>query len=106
MKGDDMNKPIAALALTLLAAGAASAQTPPRRVQAPQSRFSIDTPIRDLIANPAAKAALDKEMPGISTHAMLPHFQHLSMRTLAASPHASIPASRVQALQAALAKIR
>ena len=92
--------------LSLGLAAAADAQTPPRRVQAPTSRFSIDTPIVTLIANPAAKAALDRHLPRLSGHDRLSEFQHMTVRALAASPHASIPASKVQALQAELIRIR
>lgn len=85
---------------------AADGQTPPRRIQAPTTRFSIDTPIRLLIANPAAKAALDRHMPRLSGHPRLAEFQDMTMRALAASPHAMIPNERVQALQAELIRIR
>jgi hypothetical protein len=105
-KEKTMNKLLVALSLGLGLAANATAQTPPRRVQAPTSRFSIDTPIVQLIANPAAKAALDRHMPNLSSHPQLAHFQNQSIRALAASPHASIPAARVQALQAELVRIR
>ena len=95
---------IALLAATL--AVPAGAQTPPRRVQTPVTRFSIDTPIEVLIANRAAKAALDRTMPGLSSNPRLGMFRKMSIRELAAHPHASIPASRVQALQAELIRIR
>ena len=94
------------IGLVTVAAASASAQTPPRRVQAPTTRFSIDTPIRELIANPQAKAALDRHMPNLSGHEQLASFQNMSIRALASHPHASIPNSRVQALQADLARIR
>lgn len=85
---------------------AATAQTPPRRLQAPASRFSIDTAIRDILANPAARAAVQRHMPSLASSEHLPRFQHMSIRELAATPHAQIPTGRIQALQADLVRIR
>jgi len=104
-------------------AGGADAQTPPRRgqpvanphgnmaaaprrIQPVASRFSIDTPIEMLIADRRAKAALDRHMPGLSANPRLSMFKKMSIRELAANPHAVIPAARIRALQADLALIR
>jgi len=48
-----------------------------------RARFSLDTPIVELIADARAKAVLDKDMPGLSDDASLAKFQTLSLRRLA-----------------------
>lgn len=95
-----------ALLLTLGMNMPAATKTPPRRVQAPVTRFSLDSTISALIAHPAAKAALDRHLPRLSGHPRLSEFRHMTLRALAASPHAQIPTSRIQALQTDLARIR
>ncbi|MBI0473906.1 hypothetical protein D9601_00825 [Sphingomonas sp. MA1305] len=47
------------------------------------THFSLDTPIADLLADPGARAVLDKDMPGLSTDDNLPKFSALSLRRLA-----------------------
>ncbi|NYD89556.1 hypothetical protein [Sphingomonas melonis] len=77
----------------------ASAERPAERVPAaPAGGFSLDTPIADLIADPRAKAILDRDVPGMSDDPNLPKFQTLSLRKLA-------PLSGGQMTPALLAKI-
>jgi len=47
------------------------------------AHFSLDTPIADLIADPAAKAVLDHDMPGLTDDENLAKFKPLSLRRLA-----------------------
>lgn len=65
---------------------------------APAGGISLDTPIADLIADPRAKAILDRDVPGMSDDPNLPKFQTLSLRKLA-------PLSGGQMTPALLAKI-
>ncbi len=44
--------------------------------------FSADTPLETVVANPAAKAVLDKDMPSISTHPAFDQFKAMSLRQL------------------------
>ena len=60
--------------------------------------YSLDTPIADLIAEPRAKAILDRDVPGMSDDPNLPKFQALSLRKLA-------PLSGGQMTPALLAKV-
>lgn len=59
------------------------ATTEPSTVVPKASHFSLDTPIADLIADPAAKAVIDRDMPGLSTDENLSKMQALSLRRLA-----------------------
>lgn len=95
---------VASLSLT---APAAAAQAPPRRVtKEAAGRFSLDTPIVKLLADPRAKAAVAKTMPTLARSPHLDKVQHLSMRELAANPHAVIAAAKLRALEAELRKIK
>jgi hypothetical protein len=60
--------------------------------------YSLDTPIADLIAEPRAKAILDRDVSGMSNDPNLPKFQALSLRKLA-------PLSGGQMTPALLAKV-
>ena len=74
-----------------------AAATPPVPAVA-AGGYSLDTPIADLIAEPRAKAILDRDVPGMSDDPNLPKFQALSLRKLA-------PLSGGQMTPALLAKI-
>ena len=74
-----------------------AAATPPAPAVA-AGGYSIDTPIADLIAEPRAKAILDRDVPGMSDDPNLPKFQSLSLRKLA-------PLSGGQMTPALLAKV-
>lgn len=52
--------------------------TPP----APVIKFSLDTPIAELIADRRAKAVLDKDLPGLSFDKNLDKFIHMNLRQL------------------------
>lgn len=45
-----------------------------------RASFTLDTPIADLIADPAAKAVLDRDLPGLSTDKNLDKFATLGLR--------------------------
>lgn len=47
------------------------------------SAYSLDTPIAALIADPRAKAVLDRDLPGLSSDENLDKFKTLSLRRLA-----------------------
>ena len=103
-----MMKPIiAAVLLGGTISHASFAQTPPtRKTHAAQSRFSIDTPIVQLMAHQHARAALAKVMPTLASSPHIKQFEHMSIRQLAANPHAVIAGAKIRALQAELAKIK
>ena len=59
---------------------------PPGTAEAPspavRSVFTLDTPIQDLVADPGAKAVLDKDLPGMSDDENFDKFKMLSLRSL------------------------
>lgn len=54
---------------------------PPVPTAATGALFSLDTPIEQLIADPRAKAVLDKDLPGLSDDKNLPRFRAFSLRS-------------------------
>jgi hypothetical protein len=56
------------------AAPAATADT-----AAPAAKYGVNTPIEQLLADPAAKAVLEASIPGISMHPSLDQFKAMSL---------------------------
>lgn len=74
---------VTALALTLMAATPVLAQTPLAAPAAAQSAtYSADTPLETVVADPAAKAALDKTLPNLAKHPAFEQFKGMSLRQL------------------------
>lgn len=78
---------VTALAPTLMAVSPALAQTTPAPAPATTTAatvaaFSADTPLETVVANPAAKAALDKTLPNLAKHAAFDQFKAMSLRQL------------------------
>jgi hypothetical protein len=76
-------------ALTLAAfaflAPVAQAQTAPAAPAAPvqavaAAKFNLDTPIEALVADDKAKAVLEANIPGVSTHPAYEQFKAMSLR--------------------------
>ena len=77
----------AALALTA-AAGAASAQSTTTTTTVQQTtttsgaKFTTDTPIETIAADPAGKAVLDKDFPGLTSHPAYDQFKGMSLKAV------------------------
>jgi hypothetical protein len=99
---------LAAAVLTLAGASAALAQSAPSSpppVEASSQALSIDTPIETLVATPPAKAALDADIPGLTTHPMFDRFKHETLRTLAPKFGGTITDKDLAKVQADLAAL-
>lgn len=75
------------IATTLLfgAAPAAMAQTAPAPAAAPAkpaARYDLTTPIEKIVADPAAKAILDKDLPSLTTNPAFEAFKAMSLKDL------------------------
>ena len=51
-------------------------------VAAAISAFSIDSPIEQLVANPATKTVLDTDFPGLTAHPAYEQFKAMSLKQL------------------------
>lgn len=96
------------LTAALLVATPVLATTPVKPAPAPApvaapaattaAKLSVDTPIEALVADPRAKAVLDANLPGMTTHPMYDSFKGMTLGQLA-------PMSQGQITDAALAKV-
>ena len=67
--------------------------------------FSIKTPIEKIAANPAARAVIDAELPGFTTHPMYEQFKTMSLDALDAMFPGAVPRERIDAVDKALRAI-
>ncbi|WP_219892381.1 hypothetical protein [Aquisediminimonas profunda] len=73
----------AALFASLSTAAGAQTVTGPAPAAAAVAAFSIDSPIEQLVANPATKAVLEADFPGVTTHPAYEQFKAMSLKQLA-----------------------
>lgn len=106
-----MNSIRSCLAAAVLALGlqtAAYAETSPPQAAptlAHAADFTVDMSVRRLLANPQAKAVLDRYLPGLATN---PHYfviQFWSLRQVAASSNGRLTDAHLVQIGAALARI-
>ena len=100
---------IAALAaLATLAAAPALAQTPaPAPAAAAAGALSVEkTPIETLVANPAAKAVLDKDLPGLTTHEAYDQFKAMTLTQVAPMSQGAITDEALKKVQADLDQVK
>jgi hypothetical protein len=72
------------LAAALMLPVVASAQTAKPAAPAPAAaKFTLDTPIETIVADPAGKAVIDKDLPGTTTHPMYDQFKGMSLNQVA-----------------------
>ncbi len=68
--------------------------------------FNGDTKLGDVLDNPAAKAVLEKHLPGIENAGpMLAMARGMSLKTVAGFPQANISPEKLQAILADLGKL-
>lgn len=60
----------------------AAQDAPAAAGEATAAKYTLDTPIETLAADPAAKAVLDKHLPGTTTHASYDMFKTMSLRAV------------------------
>lgn len=103
-----------ALALSVLAAGPLFAQTmpapapaaAPAPAPATAPKYTLDTPIETIAADPAGKAVLDADMPGLTTHASYDMFKSMSLTQLAPMSQGKITEAGLARAAADLAAIK
>jgi hypothetical protein len=101
---------VAAIAILAFAGGnaalAQSASPPPALASEGASQaLSVDTPIETLVATPSAKAVLDADIPGLTTHPAFDKFKHESLRSVAPKFGGAITDKDVAKVQADLAAL-
>ena len=51
--------------------------------------FTLDTTVGELLDNPQAKAVLEKQLPGVSTHPMVAMARGMTLNMIVAMPQAA-----------------
>lgn len=98
-----------AAALTLAAPSLAqntTATAPAPVAPAAAAKFSVDTPIETIAADPAAKVVLDAAVPGLTTHAMYEQFKTMSLKQLQPMSGGRITGDGLVKAGAALATVK
>ena len=70
------------------------------------SRLNIDMPIEALAADPAGKAVLDANFPGMTTHAMYDQFKSMTLTQVQPMSNGNIKDEAVAKAKADLAAIK
>ena len=78
-----MKSIVAAAALLLPAIASAQTATPTPAAPAAAGRLNLDTPIETIVADPAGKAVIDKDLPGTTTNPMYDQFKGMSINQVA-----------------------
>lgn len=78
---------------------------PPPAAAAQSPALGLDTPVETLVAIPPAKAVLDADIPGLTTHPAYGQFKSESLRTLAPKFGGAITDKDLAKLQADLAAL-
>lgn len=95
-----------ALAAAPQAAPAAPAKAPAPAAAPAATRYSLDTPIATIVADPAAKAVLDASVPGITSHPMYEQFKGMSLSQLAPLSGGRLTSERLAKAKADLAALK
>ncbi|MFN8493489.1 MAG: hypothetical protein U0350_38170 [Caldilineaceae bacterium] len=67
--------------------------------------FNVYSTIQELLANPAARAILEKHVPGASTHPQLDQALSMTLGEVAMYPESGLNREKLQAILADLAKL-
>ena len=80
-----MKSVILGIAMILSAAPVAAQNAPaaPAPATTPAAKFTLDTPLETIVADPAGKAIIDKDLPGTTTHPMYDQFKGMSLTQIA-----------------------
>lgn len=95
----------AAAALVFLAPGA-FAQTAPAPAPAAAAKFSLDTPIEALVADARAKAVLDADLPGVTSHPSYDMFKAMSLRAVQPMSNGKLTDEMLKKVETDLAAIK
>lgn len=84
----------------------AAAQAPAPASTAAAARLNLDTPVETIVADPAGKAVLDADLPGLTTHEHYAYFKAMSLRQIAAMAPDRLPSEALAKVETGLAAIK
>ena len=93
-------------AKAVTAAPAATTTTTTTSTTTTAPKFTADTPIEELVADPRANAVLDANLPGMTKHPMYPQFKAMSLKQMAPMSGGRISDEKVAKVNTELAAIK
>jgi hypothetical protein len=99
----------AAAALVFLAPGAFAQTAPapaPAAAPAVAAKFNLDTPIEALVADARAKAVLDADLPGVTSHPSYDMFKAMSLRAVQPMSNGKLTDEQLKKVETDLAAIK
>jgi hypothetical protein len=109
----------AAALIALSIATAATAQTAPAPAPAPApatpaapaapaagAKFTLDTPLADIVADPAGKAVIDKDLPGLTSLEAFESFKGASLNQVVPFSNGALTPEKLAQVAADLAAIK
>lgn len=96
----------AAAALALLAPAAFAQTAPAPAAAAAAAKFNLDTPIEALVADARAKAVLDADLPGVTTHPSYDMFKGMSLRAVQPMSNGKLTDEALKKVETDLAAIK
>jgi len=97
---------LAAPAMAQTTPGAAAPKAPAAAPQPAAKYNTTDTPIGDLLDNPAAKAIIEKNIPGMTSNDQIDMARGMSLRAIQAYAPDDVTDARLAAIDADLAKLK
>ena len=73
---------LATLAVLVPVAAQAQTAAPAAKTAVAAAKFNLDTPIETLVADAKAKAVLDADLPGLTSHPAYDSFKAMSLRAV------------------------
>lgn len=100
-----MRLSFAALALAVLAAPVVQAQTPPSSARV-AVKFTLDTPISVLLADPRAKVVVEETLPGLSSRPNFDRAKGMSLRQIQRATNGRLTDDKLRQAEKRLAAIK
>lgn len=101
--------PAAVLALSLAAPAVAQTSAPAAAepaTPAVATKFSLDTPIETIVADPKGKAVIDADIPPLTSHPAFDQFKSMSLRALQPLSGGAISDDLLKKVETDLASIK
>lgn len=67
--------------------------------------FSLNSTVREILANEQAKAVVERHLPGASTHPDLPQALHMTLRDVSYYPESGLTQAKLKAIEEDLKKL-
>lgn len=94
------------LGILIFGLAAGPAQAEPAATSAPhRAKFTVDTPIADLMANPGARAVVEKVTPGLEANPHYVLFRFMSLRQIAPMSDGKLTDAHLAQIDQLLAKV-